>query len=374
MICSTKINLFNDDMNMLRFLLLIFLIGSLFPASIGFSQLTEKPPTLGIELSNTEPFWYKDNDGKTVVIGEVINKKTHPITNVKIGVYFYDQINDNPLEFVTAKTTLDVIPPLGKSSFMVKSNSANSAISYVTAKPFGFFSSEDKYQLLSLEPGEIKIGNDLELSGTITHNGPLNSTNTKIHLLSYDIFEPPRIVGLATIDVDGDLLPGSTTTFEFKTNQDYHASSFKIVAESDGYQSPLTDVKSSVVVIPTKAVIIDGIGITDSNGNELSTSDIIVGTPVNIGSQIRIQHSSGGFENQPYVFYVQIKQFGEPVVEFIGTYEDSFQSSGSNIHSPIVEWTPKNEGGFFIETYVWSIENMPLAKPSPNIVLVLVGS
>ncbi|MDP3780757.1 MAG: hypothetical protein Q8Q69_06195, partial [Nitrosopumilaceae archaeon] len=62
----------------------------MLPVSMSYSQSFDNESQLGIKLTNTQPFSYKDSDGKTVVIGEVKNTKNFPITGVKVWAGFYD--------------------------------------------------------------------------------------------------------------------------------------------------------------------------------------------------------------------------------------------------------------------------------------------
>ena len=71
------------------------------------------------------------------------------------------------------------------------------------------------------------------------------------------------------------------------------------------------------------------------------------------------------------MYYAQVKEFGENApVEFIGIAEGAFESAKPQ--TVTVAWTPENEGGFFIETYVWDPDAVPLAAPSKTLSIVLV--
>jgi len=97
-----------------------------------------------------------------------------------------------------------------------------------------------------------------------------------------------------------------------------------------------------------------------------------VGSPVKIQSESWIQFSADQKSNEtPYSYYVQIKQSGKtPFVEFIGQYDGSH--IGVDKQFPSVDWTPENNGLFFIETFVWDRNNIPIADQGP-IVLVIVN-
>jgi len=59
----------------------------------------------------------------------------------------------------------------------------NSAITSVSVNLLGFNSSPEKKPQLKLQLDTLVIGEKLLLSGTITNNGELNSTDTKIQLI-----------------------------------------------------------------------------------------------------------------------------------------------------------------------------------------------
>ena len=216
----------------------------------------------------------------------------------------------------------------------------------------------------------MNIGENLSLSGTITNNGALASSDTKIHLISYDSFIPPRVLGVATAEIEGDIEPGGSTNFEFDTPHDSRAISFKLVAESNNYQSDTIDITDTQVDILTKLITINDISINDSEGNRLS--DVSVGSTINIQSRVWIQYSAEQeTPQQPYIYYIQIKQSGEKAfVEFIGKAEGVFETGGTQI--PVVEWTPQNTGLYFVETFVWDPNAVPLASKGP-ISLILVN-
>ncbi len=359
--------------------IVLFLIFSLIPISASYSQeFVDKEPTLGIVLTSFSPFNYKAEDGSTIILGEIENTKNFPVSGIKIWAGFYDNISKNPLESTIGTSILEVIPPFGKSPYMIKSPSSNSAITSVSVNLLGFNSSPEKKSELSLVLDTLEIVDNLSLSGKLTNNGDLNATDTKIHLISYDVFVPPRVLAIATIDLENQLESGGTYDFEFAAPHDSRASSFKIVAESVNYSTGLMDVSDTTIDVLTKLVSISDIGIIDSEGNRMS--DVTTGTPVNIQSTVWIQYSSeSDSPAQPYVYWVQIKKSEvdkdddgktKSFVHFIGKAEGIFTNSGQQI--PIVEWTPENEGLYFVETFVWDPVSLPLASKGP-ISLILVN-
>jgi len=376
MIYSTRLIASMNRFYMIKSILSILLVLSLFPISSSFSaEMTDKPPTLGIVLTSNSPFNYKDIDGKTVILGEIQNTKNYPVGGLKIWAGFYDDNSKNPLETTIGTTILEVIPPFSKSPYMIISPSSNPKITSVSVNLLGFNSSPEKKQNLSLELGTLKIEDKISLSGSIINKGPVNSTNTKIYLISSDVFVPPRILGIATVTLDQDLGAGQKDSFEFNIPHDSRAVSFKIVAESDDYTSGIMEVKNTATAVLTKLVTINDVSITDATGNRIS--NMSAGTPINIQSSLGIEYSAiEKSQLQPFVYWIQIKQSFETsdgtksFVEYIGKAEGTFDSPAEQL--PTIEWTPPNEGLYFIETFVWDPNSIPLASKGP-ISLVLVN-
>ncbi len=370
MIYSTRLIAYVNGFYMKKAILVLFLVFILFPITTSFSQKIDTPPSLGIVLTSIAPFNYKDADGSTVVLGEVSNTKSFPVSGVKIWVGFYDNNNDKPLETIIGTTILEVIPPFGKSPYMIKSPSPNSAITSVSVNLLGFSSSPEKKSVLKFDLDTLNIGEKLSLSGKITNNGQLNSTNTKIYLISYDPFTPPRVLGIVKTEIIDPIKVGGSTNFNFNVPHDTRATIFKIIAESKDYSSGIVDVTKTAGDFISKLVTINDISVIDSEGNRLP--ELTVNSSVNIESELTIQYSSNQKpEVQPYVYYIQIKQSGEKAfVEYIGKVENSFNSTGKQLTS--VPWTPQQNGLYFIETFVWDKNAVPLASKGP-IVLVLVN-
>jgi len=348
----------------------------LLPVSQGFGQLTDTPSSLGVKLTNTAPFSYKDDQGYTIVLGEVENTKNFPVTNVKVWVGFYSgkatsgSAGQSPQETVTGSAILDVIPAHGKSPFMIKSKTANPEISEVTINILGFNSATQKQQVLAITPDTLTIGNTIKLSAEIKNGGTQESTKTNVFLIAYDAFKPPRIVGIEKLTVD-EITQGKSANISFDALMDYRATSFKVVAESDKYQSKITDVKNVSLDALTKLISINDIGVLDSSGERISQFQ--VGVPVDIVSDLSIQYFALAGSKQPYVYYAQVKQFGETApVEFLGIMEGEFSSAESQ--SVSVSWTPQQAGGYFIEAYVWDPNGVALAAPSKTVSIVLVTS
>lgn len=344
----------------------------LFPMASVFAQVTDTQSTLGVKLTNTAPFIYQDEEGYTVVIGEVENTKSFPVNNVRVWVGFFSgqasgSAGETPLETVTGTSLLEVIPAKGKSPFIVRSETPDPEISEVSINILGFNSATQKQQLLEIEPGALIVGKTITLDAQITNTGANPTENIKAHLIGYDAFSPPRIVGIQTITLD-DLGSKKTQEISFDGMMDNRASSFKVIAESDNLQSKMTNVNEISLESPTRLITINDVDVLDSDGKRISK--IKLGQTVDISSQLSIFASSNNLK-QDYVYYVQVKQFGDKAqVEFLGFAEGKFDSADPQ--TATVSWTPENEGGFFIETYVWDLDAVALAAPSKTVSVILV--
>jgi len=311
---------------------------------------------------------FKNQEGYTIIIGEVENTRNFPINNVVISAVFYDANSVQPLEIVKGTTILDVIPPFGKSPYMISSENPNAAITNIAVKIQGFNSAPPKNEELGIESEISEFGEEIKIFGTLTNNAVVNSSQTKIHLAFYDAFIPPRILWISTIELEEAIMGDSSIDFEFDEKLDPRSLGYKIFAESDIYYSNIQNVNILRSELLTKLVLINDISINDDEGNKLL--DIFEGTVVNIQSRISLQHATDQEDTeQPYVYYAQVKQSETGKVEFLGIFEEIFDEGGDELTS--VEWIPQNKGLFFIETYVWDPNAVALASKGP-IMLVLV--
>ncbi|MGI0056401.1 MAG: hypothetical protein ACREAK_03390 [Nitrosarchaeum sp.] len=352
-----------------KIILGVFLILILFPISSGFSQKTDTLPTLSIVLTSNDPYVYKDDEGYTVVVGAVENKSSlTSITDVHVHVNFYDDYSPQPVEITEGRTLLEVIPPLGKSPYMIKSNSSNPDITKVSVYlRDGFHTSPPKSSQITVELSDIVLDDTLHFSGVLK-NGAAPINNTNVYLAFYDVFNPPRIVGVSTIPI-GYVESNEIKNFSFNEKIQTKSVGFILFSESNVFYSDPVDVKIPESKITTKLVTISNVSILDSQGKSLS--EIKVGSTVKIQSESWIQFSADQKSDEtPYSYYVQIKQAGKtPFVEFIGKYDGRYIGAGSQFQS--VDWIPENNGLFFIETFVWDRNHIPIADQGP-IVLIIV--
>lgn len=354
---------------MQKIILSIFLILILIPFTQGFSQeYYDNTPTLSVSLNNDTPFVYQDSEGYTVVVGMVENNDSKSaVTNVRIQVNFYDNLDPSPIDSTIGGTTLEVIPPNGKSSYSIRSSSPNSEITQASVTLLGFDSSEGKQKGLSVYSSDVFLDSSFKLSGVLQNGGAPNS-NTNVYVAFYDNFKPPRFLQVSTIEL-GDVEPNAEISFEFDEEVDPRAVGFLLFAESNIFYSDFVDVKIPPPQSLTKLVKISDVAVKDTSGNNLS--EIKVGTTVNIESQTWVQFSLKHNNNEtPYTYYVQIKESGEsPYVEFIGKYDGRF--IGTGLQSQAIDWMPEKPGLFFIETFVWDRNNIPIAEQGPFVLVIV---
>ena len=353
---------------MKNLILIVFFAFLLFPISSSFSQVTDKPSQFGIALTSFTPYSFKDENGHTVIIGEVENLKNFPITGVKVWGGFYDDIGEQPLETAIGTTILDVIPPFGKSAYMIKSPNPNSAKTNVSVNLLGFTSAPPKSDQLVIDSKVAELGNNIKISGTIKNNAAGEASQTKVHLQFFDAFQPPRILGISTIEISS-IGGGATADFEFVEKFDSRTLGYKVFAESANYYSNVKNVEVSQSGGLSKLVTIHDISIKDDDGKKLSGAT--VGNRITIESKVGIQYSKDqeSYE-QPIRYYAQVKQSGEvPYVEFLGKYEGRFIGTGPQ--SVSIDWIPERSGVYFIETFVWDRSNIPIADKGPIILIVV---
>jgi hypothetical protein len=354
---------------MQKLILSTFLILLLVPFSQAFSQVTDNPFTLSVSLRNEIPFVYKDSEGYTVVVGLVENNDSKAsITNVMIRVNFFDDFDPNPLQVVNGHTTLQVIPPNGQSPFSIRSETANPYITEASVSLLPFDISDPKDKKLSIFYREIFLDSSLHFSGVLQNEiAPISNTN--VYLAFYDIFE--RILRVSTIEI-GDV-ESNDVAFEFDESIDYKSVGFLLFSESDKFYSDFIDIKIPPPQLTTKLVVISDVTVEDTNGEKLS--ELKVGSTFNIKSKTLIQFASDQESNETaYTFYVQIKKTSETrdepgTVEFIGKFDGRFIGTGSEIQS--IDWVPKQTGLFFIETFVWDRNNIPIADQGPFVLIIV---
>ena len=351
---------------MKKFVLAAFLVFLLMPVSQSFSQeYSDNAPTLTVSLTSEIPYVYQDSDGYTVVVGNVKNHNTQTsVTNVMIKVKFFDDYNPGPLEIVQGRTTLEVIPPNGESPFSIRSSTPNSDITEASISLLGFDSSSSKQKGLTVYSSEISVDNRLSFAGVLQNSGAPNS-NTNVYMALYDGFEPPRLLEVITLEL-GDVESDEEVSFNVNRSIDARAVGFLLFAESDVFSSNFVDVEIPKPQSLTKLVSISSVSVTDSNGQKLS--EIPVGSVVDITSEVWIQFAADqGTNETPYTYYIQIKEAGSGMVEYIG--KDDGRFIGTGLQHPTIDWMPKNDGLYFLETFVWDRNDIPIAEQGPFVLL-----
>ena len=334
-------------------LLFSLLIITLFTTNIVWADLPS-PTSLKAEIPQTT-YSYKASNGTTVVLGEVQNDVNVPIGKVVVYVKFMNSDGTNIIESKTGTTLLQVIPPYGTSPFVIYSTQSDPSIATVQVNMGPFDSTSPKQQALDISPGLLQVSDKLVLSGNVHNNGVQKSLNTKVYLVLYDDFHRVVRTGVSNhIDVDS----GKDSQFSVTADLDPRATSYVLVAESDTYQSK--SIQNSLKVLPVSK---GDTMITDLNGTSYST------VPINSTVKITTKLNHILNSTQPFVYYVQVKQFNGQV-DFIGKYEGIFL--GLENQNASVNWTPNSPGSYFVETYVWDYDNVPLEKSEPKIIIMLV--
>ena len=353
---------------MMKVVLCAFLILLLVPFSQGFSQVTDTAPTLNVSLSNESPFVYQDSEGYTVVVGLVDNNnQLTPISNVQIQVNFYDDLDPTPLEIVQGTTTLEVIPANGKSPYSIRSQSPNPSISEASVSLLGFDSSVEKQKGLTVYSTDVFLDNSFQFSGVL-QNGGAPSANTNVYLAFYDGFETPRILSVSTIEL-GNVALNTDVSFELDEEINSRAVGFYLFAESSIFISDLVDIEIPESRIPDKLITISNVSVEDTSGNKLS--ELSVGSQANIKSETWIQFAADKESNETaYTYYVQIKESGKsPYVEYIGKFDGRFIGTGQETQT--IDWIPEKAGLYFIETFVWDRNNIPIAEQGPFVLVIV---
>jgi hypothetical protein len=362
-----EIKLLLPEIDMQKLILSLFLILVLVPFSQAFSQeYSDTGPTLSVSLRDETPYVYQDSEGYTVVVGTVENNNSlASITNVIIHVNFFDNFGSNPLEVMEGRTILEVIPPNGKSPFVIRSETPNPNITEASISLLGFNSSVAKEKLLTVFSSEVFLDSSLHFSGVLQNGGtPISDTN--VYLAFYDVFG--RILGVSTIEI-GDVDLNGEIAFEFNEPIDFRSVGLLLFSESDKFYSDFVDVTIPPSQVSTKLVTISDVTVEDSMGNKLS--EIKMGTTVNIKSETWIQFSADQKSDETaYTYYVQIKESGtSPFVEYIGKFDGRFIGTGTE--SQTIDWIPEKKGLFFIETFVWDRNNVPIAEQGPFVLIIV---
>ena len=349
------------DFKYLKFLLIFVIIISFPLIQSAAIELVE-----GVRFVNSAPYSFKDDSGYTIVLGEIENTRDFSINDVRIWTGFYNQFSDQPIKTLTGTTIIDTVPPNSKIPFLISSLEPDAAISRVAVNLVGFNSASERETLLSIQSKSLELGSSLSFEGTIRNDGDTESSNVMIYLISKDTFEPPRIVGLAQKQFTESLVPGETRQFTINDNLNSKAISFSLIANSDNYISKTSIIEDKKIHLESSQVVI-----LDVDVSNIKQDKTLISSPVLIEAQVLMKQNFQVDNEQPFVFYVQIKQADTGIVEFVGAVPGSLSSGLPQ--QPNLIWIPETEGLFFIETFVWDTDDVALTSTGP-ITIVSVES
>lgn len=318
-------------------------------------------PTLSVATTSDSPYFYRDADGRVVVAGEVENRnELTAMSGVVVRATFYDASGTEVLEVVRGSPLLDVLPSEGKSPYVIRSASADPRILNVSIDVETFDSTPSRMQDLEVSIDSVRNTGDISVSGTVRNSSGVPSGDMQVHLLFYDVFEPPRLLHAETVDLHG-AMPGAAVPFEFSGPFNERAVSLVAVAESgvlvSGYEDAGIPARENLP--PSRLVTISGVSASGPGGNPARA-----GSPVDFESTLVFLPAPGD-RVQQFVYLVQVKRFGaEPYVEFVGSYSGAFYGSPSETAS--VSWVPQAPGNYFVETFVWDESFSALAPAGPS--------
>jgi hypothetical protein len=354
--------------------IILFLI--LLPIPTIFSQeYTDTDPTLSISLNPEINFIYHDSDGYAIVVGLIENNDPLAfITNVVIQATFFDSFNSNVLDVSESKTVLKVIPPNNKSPFVIRSENPNPNITEVQLSILNFDTSKSMQNKLFVSVNDVFLNPISDLSDstyTLSFSGELQNGSaliqeTAVHLAFYDVFD--RIIQVSTIKI-GDVDIDEKIPLELTEKINSSVVGFVLFSESDIFYSTTVNVKIPPPQIIPKLATISDVVMTNTLGKILS--EIKVGSTVKIESQTLLQFTT---DEIPYTYYVQIKESHSNLdmpltIEYIGNFDDQFIGNGIKLQS--LDWIPEKKGLFFIETFLWDGNDVPIASKGPIVSLLV---
>jgi len=354
---------------------IIFFLFLLSIPTVFSQEYTDTAPTLSISLNSEINFIYHDSDGYAIVVGLIENNDPLAfLTNVVIQAKFFDDFNSNPLDVSEGKTVLKVIPPNGKSPFIIRSENSNPNITEVQLSILNFDTSKSLQNKLFVSVNNIFLDPIFDLSDstyTLSFSGELQNGSaliqeTAVHLAFYDVFD--RIIEVSTIEI-GDVNIDEKISLELIEKINSSAVGFLLFSESNKFYSTFVNVKIPPPQIITKLATLSDVVVMDTLGKKLS--EIKVGSIVNIESETLIQFTTNEI---PYTYYVQIKESSSnldisPTIEYIGKFDDRFIGNGVKLQS--LDWIPEKKGLFFIETFLWDRNNVPIATPGPFVSILV---
>ena len=132
-----------------------------------------------------------------------------------------------------------------------------------------------KQKGLTVYSTDVFLEHSLRFSGVL-QNGGAPSSDTKVYLAFYDAFDPPRVLGVTTVEL-GNVDLNTDVPFELNEEINSRAVGFLLFAESSVFISDVVNIELPKAQIPDKLVTISSVSVEDSNGNP--ASELSVGSP-----------------------------------------------------------------------------------------------
>ena len=205
------------------------------------SEYADTLPTITVSL-NSDPFFYQDDEGYTIVTGLIENKNQYSsVTNVRIHISYFDEISLIPLEVSGGNTLMKIIPPLRDAPFSIRSQTPISGITDISVVVLGFDAASNQVNGLTIFSENISNDSTFRFSGSLQNGGaPISDANA--YLAFYDSFEPPRILSVSTIPI-GHMESDASSLLELEKKIDSRATGVLLFADSDIFYSDVVDVK-----------------------------------------------------------------------------------------------------------------------------------
>ena len=322
---------------------LLVVVALLAPAA-ALAQTYDTPQTLAVSLE--PPYYtYVDPDGHSVTTGMVRNESdVSYVGNVIILAKFYGDHSPVPLDTVSAKTLLEVIPPGSASPYTVRSAEPDPRISVAVST------------LLLFDPvGPKQPGLEMQryANGVVRVSDTVGAphTNVTVHIAYHDAFDPPRILGARTYELGGMGMGGAlnlTTPDAYPPN----TRGVMAFAESDVFSSRTVSWRAETAPPappPLPAHILDA-WVSDYTGERTLSAP----SGGNLALNGVVETSGDG----DYWLYVQVTARDSGGVEFL----ESVAVSDGAASMP---WTPMHAGEYIVEMFLWGEGGVPASRPSP---------
>lgn len=322
----------------------LLVVAVLLAPAAAFAQTYDTPQTLAVSLE--PPYYtYVDADGYSVTTGMVRNEsETSYVGNVIILAKFYGDMSSVPLDTVSARTLLEVIPPGSSSPYVIRSGEPDPRISTAVSNLLLFDSVGPKHTGLDMQmdtDGVIRIYN---VAGA-------PHTNVTVHVAYYDAFNPPRILGADTYSLGGTGIEGmlNLTIPDTYPPNTRGALAF---AESDVFSSDMISWRTGTYTPappPLPAYIRDA-WVSDHAGER--TLSAPVGGNLTLNG---IVYTSGKDE---YWLHVQVTSRSSGGVELL-------ESVAVGDGPAAIPWAPAHTGEYIVEMFLWGEGGVPASRPSP---------